>query len=114
MKKIIIKYLIRYLFKNRFDDISDIIIYLRQLEFYFKKYSKTENKFCLDVARLRKYLFDNIIIYLDKSFYNEHNQFIIDDIISHIDNNRYTDYDYTNFVEKYRKGLIKIDDISKL
>lgn len=114
MKKIIIKYLIRYLFKKHLNNIIDIISYLYQLETNWKRYNKTYNQFCLDISRLIKWLFDNVIIYLDKSYYDFNYKHIIDDIISHIDNNRYTTDDYINFVEKYKKGLIKIDDISKL
>lgn len=116
MKKIIIKYLIRYLFKKHFNNITDIVAYLCQLESYWKRYNnnKTNNQFCLDIARLRKWLFDNIIIYLDKEYYDLNHPYIIADIISHINNDRYTINDYINFVENYRKGLIKIDDISKL
>jgi len=114
MKKIIIKYLIIFLFKKHFNNIIDITSYLYELENNWKRHNKTYNQFCLDISRLIKWIFDNIIIYLDKPYYDFNYQYIIDDIISNINNNRYTNNDYTNFVEKYRKGLIKIDDISKL
>ena len=117
MKKIIIKFLLKILFTkeelNRIEkNINDIYAYLSQLEKSFYRNTKC-NVFCLDIARLRKWILHKICIY----FYDDNEITsminIVDKIIiNHIDNNRYTEFD-KEFVDKYKQNIVKLDDIIK-
>lgn len=113
MKKIIIKYLVRYLFKKDLLNIVDIFVYLRQLEIIWKTKENSINQFCLDVARLRKWLCNNIIIYLDKDKYDVMNSDTYYDITSHICKNRYTNT-YKEFAENFKEHNANVDDILKI